>query len=135
MLKRLSITLVFVMLIGSLLTACGGGAPAPITFSQVPVFTGASESTNELLVAVLGPMVDAMKAESSIKNVEGKAYDVPEGTTWDTVSSFYKTALEKNSWTSAQSGADNAAWTRGTQTVVIKYQDGVGLIVVLAEAK
>ena len=135
MFKRMSITLVLVLLVSSLLAACGGGAPAPVTFSSLPMFTGASESTNELLVGILGPMVDAMKAESAIKTVEGKAYDVPEGTTWDAVSSFYKAALEKGGWTSLQTGADNAAFTRGTQTFVIKYSDGVGLIAVLAEAK
>ena len=135
MFKRMSITLVLALLIGSLLAACGGGAPAPVTFSSLPVFTDASESTNELLVGILGPMLDAMKAESSIKTVEGKAYDVPEGTTWDAVNAFYKPALEKGGWAAAEAGADNAAFTRGSQTFVIKYHDGAGLITVLAEAK
>ena len=134
--KRMSITLVLVLLMmGSMLTACGGGAPAPVTYSQLPVFTGATESTNTTLNTMLGGLLTQLKADSTIKTTEGKAYDVPAGTTWDAVSSFYKTALEKAGWTLAKSTDANLGYARGNQAVNVMYVDTVGLVVVLTEAK
>ena len=43
MFKRMSLSLVLALLIVSVLTACGGGAPTPVTYSQLPLFTGATE--------------------------------------------------------------------------------------------
>jgi hypothetical protein len=134
MFKRMSLTLVFVLLMGSVLTACGG-APAPITYSQLPLFTGATESTNAQMVGMVGSLLDQLKADSTIKSTEGKAYDVPAGTTWDAIKSFYSTALEKAGWTLAKSTDANLGYARGNQAVNILYVDGVGLVVVLSEAK
>lgn len=135
MFKRMSLTLVLVLLMGSVLTACGGGAPAPVTFSSLPVFTGATESTNEALNGVMATQLEKAKSDSTIKNVEGKVYDLPADTTWDAVSSFYKTALEKAGWTVAQSSDNVLAFARGTQAFVINYAAGPVLIVVLTEVK
>lgn len=133
--KRMSITLVLALLIGSVLTACGGGAPAPATYSQLPLFTGATESTNEALNSALSGLLEQLKADSTIKSSEGNAYDVPAGTTWDTVKSFYSTALEKAGWTLAKSTDANLGYARGNQAVNVMYAEGVGLVVVLSEAK
>jgi hypothetical protein len=59
-----------------------------VTYGQLPVFTGATESTNETLNTMLGGLLTQLKADSTIKNTEGKAYDVPAGTTWDAIKSF-----------------------------------------------
>ena len=134
MFKRISITVVFVMLIASVLTACGG-APAPVTFSSLPVFTGATESTNEVATATLTTLTDAAKTDPNAKNVQAKAYDVPAGTTLDAVKAFYKAALEKDSWKEAQSSADGVAYVRGNQQMVFKYADGVGLFVMMVDTK
>ena len=135
MFKRMSLTLVLVLLTGSVLTACGG-APAPVTFGSLPVFTGATESTNEVLVAGLGTMNDAMKAEPTVQSVEGKAYDLPAGTTFDTLIAFYKPALEKAGWTVAVSSTPNLAFTRGKQGLNVGYIEAVGgLLVVLSNIK
>lgn len=67
--KRMSLTLVLVLLMGSVLTACGGGAAAPVTYSQLPLFTGATESTHETLNTMLGGLLTQLKADSTIKNV------------------------------------------------------------------
>ncbi len=133
--KNLSFLFVGLLSLGLLLSACGGGAPAPATFSQLPVFSGAKESTSEILVGALNVMTDALKGESTIKSVEGKGYDVPAGTTWDAIKSFYTPALEKSSWTAGPGGADTLSFIRGTQSVVVKYSESLGLIVLLTEAK
>jgi hypothetical protein len=133
--KRLGITLMLVLLISSVLAACGSGAPAPVTYGQLPLFTGATESTNEMLNGMLGGLLAQLKADSTIKNTEGKAYDVPAGTTWDAISSFYKSALEKAGWTLAKSTDANLGYARGNQAVNIMYVETVGLVVVLTEAK
>ena len=54
MFKRMSMAMVLTLLIVSVLTACGGGAPAPVTYSQLPLFTGATETTNAALVSLTG---------------------------------------------------------------------------------
>ncbi len=133
--KRIGIILGFVLLLSSMLTACGGGAPALVTYGQLPLFTGATESTNEALNSMLGGLLTQLKADSTIKNVEGKVYDVPAGTTWDAVKSFYGPALEKAGWTLAKSTDANLGYARGNQAVNVMYVEGTGLVVVLSEAK
>ena len=135
MFKRMSITLVLALLIVSVLAACGGGAPAPVTYSQLPLFTGATESTNAQLVGMVGSLLDQLKADSTIKSTEGKAYDVPAGTTWDAIKSFYSAALEKAGWTQVKATDANLGYARGNQAVNVMYVEGVGLVVVLTEAK
>ena len=135
MFKRMSITLVLALLIVSVLAACGGGAPAPVTYSQLPLFTGATESTNSALTTSLGGLLDQLKADSTVKSTEGKAYDVPAGTTWDAVKSFYSAALEKAGWTQVKATDANLGYARGNQAVNVMYVEGVDLVVVLTEAK
>jgi hypothetical protein len=135
MFKRMSMAVVLALLLVSVLTACGGGAPAPVTYSQLPLFAGATETTNAALTTSLGGLLDQLKADSTIKSTEGKAYDVPAGTTWDAVKSFYSTALEKAGWTQAKATDANLGYARGNQAVNVMYVDGVGLVVVLTEAK
>jgi hypothetical protein len=60
---------------------------------------------------------------------------VPAGTTWDAIKSFYSGALEKAGWTLAKSADSNMGYARGNQAVNVMYVDGVGLVVVLSEAK
>ncbi len=134
--KRMSIILVLAVLIGSILTACGGGgAPALVTYSQLPVFTGATESTNDTLNGMLDGLLTQLKADSTIKTTEGKAYDVPAGTTWEAIKGFYGPALEKAGWTLAKSTDANLGYARGNQAVNVMYVETVGLVVVLTEAK
>ncbi len=135
MFKRMSMTVVLALLIVSVLTACGGGAPAPVTYGQLPLFTGATETSNAALTTSLGGLLDQVKADSTVKSSEGKAYDVPAGTTWDAVKSFYSSALEKAGWTQVKVTDANLAYARGNQAVNVMYVDGVGLVVVLTEAK
>jgi hypothetical protein len=133
--KRMSITLVLVLLIGSMLAACGGGAPASVPFSQLPVFTGATETTNATLNNALTTQLEKARSDAQIKNADGKVYDLPADTTWDAISSFYKTALEKAGWTVAQSGDNLLAFSRGQQAFVINFAAGPVLIAVLTEMK
>ena len=135
MFKRISLAMVLALLMVSVLTACGGGAPAPVTYSQLPLFTGATETTNAALTTSLGGLLDQLKADSTIKSTEGKAYDVPAGTTWDAVKSFYSAALEKAGWTQVKATDSNLGYARGNQAVNVMYVEGVGLVVVLTEAK
>ena len=130
--KRMSFTLVVMLFLGSLLTACGG-APAPVAFGALPVFTGATETTNTTLIEAIATQVDKAKAGGQVKNVEGKVYDVPADTTWDAVSSFYKTELAKAGWTVAQTGENLLAFSRGKQAFVLNYATGPVLITVLTE--
>ena len=132
MFKRMSITLMLALLIGSLLAACGAPAPAPVTLSSLPVFAGATESADENLAAFLGGAVDTMNASG--KNVEGKAYDAAE-TTWDAVKSFYTTELAKTGWKPGDGSADGQAFERGNQIFLVRFAEGAGYIVVLAETK
>ena len=134
MLKRMSITIILALLIGSLLTACGG-APAPVTFSSLPVFTGATETTNQALSAAVSGALDEMKAQPTVGGVEGKAYDVPAGTTFDAVAAFYKGALEKDGWTTVTSAAPNLGYGRGKQALNVTYLEGVGILVMLSQVK
>jgi len=135
MFKRMSITLVLALLIVSVLAACGGSAPAPVTYSQLPLFTGATETANAALTTSLGGLLDQLKADSTIKSTEGKAFDVPAGTSWDAVKSFYSAALEKAGWTQVKATDSNLGYARGNQAVNVMYVEGVGLVVVLTEAK
>ena len=142
MFKRMSMAVVLALLITSVLTACGR-APAPVTLSQLPVFTGATESTNAARVRLLGSVLALqLQTDSTIKSTEGKVYDVPAGTPWDAVKSFYSTALEKAGWTLAKTTDANTSYlgsravmgyTRGNQVVNVAYADD--LIVILTEAK
>jgi len=135
MIKRMSSTLVVALLIVSVLAACGGSAPAPVTYSQLPLFTGATETANAALTTSLGGLLDQLKADSTIKSTEGKAFDVPAGTSWDAVKSFYSAALEKAGWTQVKATDSNLGYARGNQAVNVMYVEGVGLVVVLTEAK
>jgi hypothetical protein len=135
MFKRISMVVVLALLIVSVLTACGGGAPAPVTYSQLPLFTGATETTNAALTTSLGGLLDQVKADSTVKSSEGKAYDVPAGTSWDAVKSFYSSALEKAGWTQVKATDSNLGYARGNQAVNVMYVEGVGLVVVLTEAR
>jgi hypothetical protein len=132
MFKRMSITLMLALLIGSLLAACGAPAPAPVTLSSLPVFAGATESADENLAAFLGGAVDTMNASG--KNVAGKAYAAPEAT-WDAIKSFYTTELTKTGWKAGDGSADGQAFERGNQIFLVRFAEGAGYIVVLAEAK
>lgn len=133
MLKRSVLGMVVVMVLGIALTACGDSpAAAPITFSGLPVFTGAKVSTDPTMLAAAATINDAMKPQT--KSIETKAYDVPAGTTWDAVKSFYSAALQKDGWAAGDGGADAASWTRGTQGIVLK-SGGAYIIVALFEVK
>jgi hypothetical protein len=128
--KRISITLIALLLVSSVLIACGG--PAPVTFSSLPVFTGATETANPLMEPVLTAAVDALKAVS--QSAEGKAYDLPEGTTFDAIMAFYKPALEKGGWAvkGAASGPE-VVFLRASQSINLIHVEAMNsLIVALA---
>ncbi len=130
--KRLILVLIVMSLLGSLLAACGG-APAPVAFSALPVFAGATVTTNATLLEAITTQVEKAKAGGQVKNVEGQVYDVPADTTWDAVSSFYKTELEKGGWKVAQTGENLLAFSRGKQAFVLNFAAGPVLITVLTE--
>jgi len=128
--KRISIMLVGLLLLSSVLTACGGASP--VTFSSLPVFTGATESTNELAAPVLTAAVDALKAVS--QSAEGKLYELPAGTTFDAIMAFYKPVLEKGGWAvkGAATGPE-VVFLRSTQSINLVYIEALNsLIVALA---
>ncbi len=132
--KNLSTLFVVLLSLSLLLSACGS-APEPIAFSKLPVFTDASESADPALAAGLTSMLDGMKADSATKSSEGKAYDLPEGTTFDAIKSFYSAAMEKDGWSvSSESTAATQVLTREKQIVLVNYLDGIGLIVILYES-
>jgi hypothetical protein len=133
MFKRMSVTVVFVMLIASVLTACGG--PAPVTLSSLPVFTGATATTNDVLSAALTAATDEMKKTPNVGNVEAKAYDLPADTTFDAVAAFYKGALEKGGWAVGIATSPSLGYTRGSQALNITYMEGVGMMVMLSTVK
>jgi hypothetical protein len=135
MFKRISLAMVLALLMISVLTACGGGAPAPVTVSQLPLFAGATESTNEALTGALAAMTEAVKGQNkvTVKSVEGKTYDLPAGTTFDALVAFYKPALEKAGWEVAEVSAPAFAFTRGKQALTLLHADGIGLVVLLSE--
>ena len=132
--KRISITLIALLLVSSVLTACGG-VPAPVTLSSLPVFTGATDTANAALSAGLSAALDEMKTQPTIGGVEGKAYDLPEGTTFDAVAAFYKGALEKGGWTTVMSTSPSLGYTRGKQGLNITFLEGVGMMVMLSNIK
>ena len=74
-------------------------------------------------------------ADSSIKNVEGKAYDVPAGTMFDAVAAFYKGALEKGGWTVGIATAPSLGYIRGSQALNVTCMEGVGMMVLLSTVK
>ena len=139
MFKRMSMVVVLALLITSVLTACGGGASGPVAFSSLPVFTGATETTNGILKAGAQVQRNEMKALPTVGSVEGKAYDVPAGTTFDAVAAFYKGALEKDGWTAVVTVTVDApnmlGYTRRGQALVVTYVEAVGIWVMLSQAK
>ncbi len=133
MLKRISLSLMVVVLIGSVLTAWRRRTGAG-NLSQLPLFTGATESTNALLIGMLEGLRLQVKTDTTIKSTEGKAYDVPEGT--------FGTRLNPSTaprWRRPAGQAkvtdSNLGYARGNQAVNVIYVEGVGLVVVLTEAK
>jgi len=131
MLKRILFVMLMVVVLSVALTACGS-EPTPATFSTLPVFSGAKVSTDSLMLAAAATINDAMKPQ--VKSIETKAFDVPAGTTWDAVKSFYSAALQKDGWTAGEGGADAASWSRGTQGIVLK-SGGAFIIVALFDVK
>ena len=138
--KRIILTLMSVLLVGSLVAACGG-APAPVAFSSMPVFTDATESTNAALNDILTTQIEKGRASGQVKSIDGKMYDVPADTTWEAVTSFYKTELEKTGWTAGQPltpqlGQEVLPFSRGKQAFVVSYlTDFPALFVVMTEEK
>lgn len=130
MLKR--ILFVMVLVLSMALTACGS-APAPVTFSSLPVFTGATISTNDQLVASVKTMNDAMSASASA--IETRPYEAPAGSTWDAIGAFYSAALEKDGWTAGQATADGKGWSRGSQGIAVRSAGDVYFLVSLFTVK
>ena len=135
--KNLSILLAAVMLLGAIL-ACGGSADTgssdsgPVAIGDLPVPDGVTQSSDEALQLGMQTMVENIP----LKNTQGVTLDVPAGTTWDAVKSFYSTQLENNGWTAGE-GSDSdriQTWTRGNQTVVINLTD-YGLILLLGDTQ
>jgi hypothetical protein len=63
--------------------------------------------------------------------VEGKVYDVPAGTTWDAVSSFYKSTLEKNGWTQGMAQENALVFVREKQSFTVNYIDAIPALVLI----
>lgn len=134
--KSLSAVFVSILSLSLLLSACGGSAPTPVTIGQLPVFPGAKESTKPSAVAAVATFTSTLAGHNAIKDADGKAYDVPAGTKWDSVKSFYTAELGKGGWTKEPDGdANEQIYSRGTQVVVILFREGTGIMAILSNAK
>ena len=128
MFKRISVTLMLLLLVSSVLIGCSA-TPAPVTFSQLPVFTGANLVSDPAITDLGDKMTEAMKTAvaDKLKAIESKVYSLPADAKWDGVSSFFSTELAKDNWKSQSEYArttDTAnvlGWARGNQTVIIYY--------------
>ena len=143
--KRILIASLSVLVL-ALALACGGGSP--VSMSDVPIYDGASLTTagdDPLVDMVVESMEEAVAGEEI--TMETKTYDLPEGTTWSDVKSFYNTNLEDSDWKSAEELSDESmeefksiGWQRGSlnkeQLLVVCYlpdlfDEGATMIVML----
>ena len=127
MIKRILLALVFILSLS--LAAC---APTPVTISQLPIFTGATESTNADFQTAMGPAIDTLKTSGT---VDFKIYDLPAGTKFDAVKSFFTTSLKTDGWTDSKNDDKSLSLTRGSQGVVIFDLNGTGYSIALVTGK
>ncbi|NJM06759.1 hypothetical protein HC891_12090 [Candidatus Gracilibacteria bacterium] len=126
----------FVLLVITLITACGGGPPA--TVATLPLYPGATElQAGESTIAdTLGQnnatdaaMREAMGVGGS---TEQKGYRLPADATWDQVKAYYDEQLKGQGWQTnstisavmeqANAGNDvfrTANWQKGGQNVTV----------------
>jgi hypothetical protein len=128
------ILFVLVLVLSVALTACGDEpAKAPMTLSKLAVFSGAKESSNPALTAASAAVIDAMPKDT-VKGSESKAYDVPAGTKWDALKSFYGPAIEKEGFSSIDSGDNYGAWShtspmQGFYLIYVPAANGYVLVI------
>ena len=91
-----AVTVVALLSLASLLSACGG--PAPVSIAELPSYDGAKE-----LQPGNSPIATTLKnneaqAAATGQKIEQKAFDLPGGTSWDQVKSFYTEQLKAKGW-------------------------------------
>jgi hypothetical protein len=79
-----------------ILTACGG--PAPVTIADLPAYSGATplQAGNSPIATTL--QNNETQAAAMGQKIEQKAFNLPPGTTWDQVKSFYTEQLKEKGW-------------------------------------
>lgn len=119
------------------LSACGGSAQ-PVTLNDVPVFAGAKEfkpgesAIGDTLAKNMQTNATLTKAMGTGGKLEQKGFNLPQGTTWDTVQKFYDDKLKAAGWNTDATTANimaavnqqndafqTATYLRGNQTLAI----------------
>lgn len=111
------------------LAACGGSPP--VTFSTIPTFDGATElqpGQNSLADTVAESMKGAVGDQLT---ADFKLYELPPGTSWDAVQSFYTEQLGSTDWKAATEMSteteafNTVGWQRGSlaseQVLMVGY--------------
>ena len=122
--KRISMWVAVAVLVGVILAGCAS-APAPVTLSQLPTYSGATKSTNAAVADMGNQMADGVSKLTvsgySVKSVEHLEFSLPADATADQVTGFFNTELAKDQWASDPQLAGSTGpvtykgWTRGSQ--------------------
>lgn len=130
MLSRRFFSVVSLMMVLAVLSACGG-AP-PISLAEVPKFPGSTPmqaGTNPFADTVLEQFNTTM-SEQNLK-LEQELYSIPQETTWEDIKAFYSdnSQISGGSWTPSadmtqeSEGFSSMGWTRngGRQVLLVGH--------------
>ncbi|MGB8643666.1 MAG: hypothetical protein WCF84_00380 [Anaerolineae bacterium] len=115
--------LVLALVLMAALAACSS-PPAPVALSTLPVYAGATATTDANYLKMQDAVTAAFQAGASgqkFGNVETKVYTLPQATKWDDVKKFYDTELAKTGWagdpkmTFSQGSVQGVGYLRGQQ--------------------
>ena len=112
--------LAFPLLLLVLLGLACGGSSEPVTFSDLPVYSGATaiRAGDNAFADLMAELMQGA-ATSEEASTEVDIYTAPAGTTWNDVLAFYTDELNDTDWESDTSLAQTsdaismAGWTRG----------------------
>ncbi len=99
-------------------SACGG---SPITFADIPLYTGAAEiqTGDSTMGDVLAETIAEAAGGEGIE-ADVRAYTLPASTTWDQVKAFYESEISGDDWmqegdlTVESEAFTTIGWTRGS---------------------
>ena len=124
--KRIAMLVAIIVVVSVIVASCDT-APAPVTLSQLPTYSGAAKATNAAVTDMGNQMADGVSKLSisgaSVKSVEHQEFSLPSDATADLVTGFFNTELAKNQWTSDPQLAGSTGpvtykgWMRGSQAV------------------
>jgi hypothetical protein len=127
--KRIAMLVVIVVLVSAIVAGCAS-TPAPVTLSQLPVYSGATRATSAA-VEIGNQMANGVSKLSvngaSVKSVEHQEFLLPADAKADQVIGFFNTELAKDQWTSDPqlAGSDGPwtykVWTRGSQAACVYH--------------